>query len=297
MEEQLSILLENRLTYCEEESVRDTKKLMKEVGKFSGEFSFDLVKTVQSIIENDQRHDLLKMIGFNESLSETKLYINNVYNMALDYMVDTGKQAREKIIKTEQYVNMPEFETVEMLGSGDFGEVYLIVKRDQNDSFTNDVNRKVLKDKKYFYTIKHIKYPDDSKQWHDLLRSRLVESIKTERETGYYLSHPNITKLFGCYRTNHFAVLIHEYICCGNITAVLNDGSHDLTDPLHRKRLNFYSAQLLMALEYLNRFKLNHCDIKEDNMCLDYRGYLKLIDFGSIRHFEQKLDVYSGIRN
>lgn len=48
-------------------------------------------------------------------------------------------------------------------------------------------------------------------------------------------------------------------------------------DELHAK---FYAAQVALALEYLHHLDLVYRDLKPENILLDFRGYLKITDFG-----------------
>ena len=42
----------------------------------------------------------------------------------------------------------------------------------------------------------------------------------------------------------------------------------------------FYSGSVILALEHLHEKCICYRDLKPENLMLDYRGYLRLIDFG-----------------
>jgi len=48
-------------------------------------------------------------------------------------------------------------------------------------------------------------------------------------------------------------------------------------DESHAK---FYAAQVCLALEYLHYLNLIYRDLKPENMLIDYKGYIKITDFG-----------------
>ena len=52
-----------------------------------------------------------------------------------------------------------------------------------------------------------------------------------------------------------------------------------------RKRFNedtvrFYAAQIALAIGYLHEKKIMHRDLKLENLLVDERGFLKIIDYG-----------------
>ena len=42
----------------------------------------------------------------------------------------------------------------------------------------------------------------------------------------------------------------------------------------------FYIGELILAVDYLHKNNIIHRDLKPDNILLDSRGHIKLIDFG-----------------
>lgn len=47
--------------------------------------------------------------------------------------------------------------------------------------------------------------------------------------------------------------------------------------------VQFYSAQIVLILEYLQKLNVAHRDIKPENIMLAANYYLKLIDFGEAK--------------
>uniref|UniRef100_A0A1B6LME9 Protein kinase domain-containing protein n=1 Tax=Graphocephala atropunctata TaxID=36148 RepID=A0A1B6LME9_9HEMI len=56
----------------------------------------------------------------------------------------------------------------------------------------------------------------------------------------------------------------------------------------------FYSAQMVLALEYLNHIYVVHRDIKPENILLDHHGFLKLADFGFTKIVEGRTFTFCG---
>lgn len=55
-----------------------------------------------------------------------------------------------------------------------------------------------------------------------------------------------------------------------------------------KKWVSFYTAELLVILEWLHKQKIVYRDLKPDNVMLDVDGHVKLIDFGFAKKIGQK---------
>jgi serine/threonine protein kinase len=90
-----------------------------------------------------------------------------------------------------------------------------------------------------------------------------------------------ILKLWGTYQTPHTIVMVTEVMHGGDLWAVIYE-----TPPFYRDRgiphklTAFYGACLTLALSHIHAKGIVFRDLKPENVMLDDRGYLKLIDFG-----------------
>ena len=50
----------------------------------------------------------------------------------------------------------------------------------------------------------------------------------------------------------------------------------------------FYTAQVVLALEYLHKCRLIYRDLKPENVLIDKHGYLRLTDFGFTKRIENR---------
>ena len=141
------------------------------------------------------------------------------------------------------------------LGHGKFGDVSLVHNN------------------KTFFAIKAVNRKAAEKQ------KILIKYYIQERAILLGLQHPFIMKLVKTFKTETKIFFLLEYICGRNMNNYL--GSRTMKQLKNFKETVFYMAILFVALDYLNSRNICHRDLKPDNIIIDERGYLKIIDFGN----------------
>ena len=144
---------------------------------------------------------------------------------------------------------------VKSLGRGKFGEVSLV------------------HNEKTFFAIKAVKRKAAEKQ------KILIKYYIQERAILLKLQHPFIMKLVKTYKTDSNIFFLLEYISGRTMSNYLN--SRQQKQMRNFQETIFYVAILFIALDYLNSKYICHRDLKPDNIIINERGYLKLIDFGN----------------
>lgn len=59
-------------------------------------------------------------------------------------------------------------------------------------------------------------------------------------------------------------------------------------DLLSNDESQFYIGSMLLAIEYLHKLNIVYRDIKPENIMIDEKGYLKLIDMGTAKILKSK---------
>lgn len=119
-----------------------------------------------------------------------------------------------------------------------------------------------------------------------LLTSTRENSIKHEISVLLKIDHPNIVKFIDCFTTEHHIFLVTELIVGKNLYFSFKkkfvDIGLDFQDRSARKKfVNSIMKQLISALFYLHSRRINHRDIKLDNIVFDHlTKSVKLLDFG-----------------
>ena len=184
---------------------------------------------------------------------EKEDFDKNIDQNMLAYL--NNKMALQDDNKTLNSIN--DFYYCKKLGQGKFGEVSLI------------------HNKKYFYAIKCINKRSAEKQ------KMLIKYFLEERRLLLTLDHPFIMKLVKTFKTDNFIFYLTEYINGEGLSDYLDSKPEN---SFHNKtELQFYISLLFITLDYLNSKNIAHRDLKPDNIMINKRGYIKIIDFGTAK--------------
>ncbi|KAJ3356247.1 serine/threonine-protein kinase KIN2 [Allomyces javanicus] len=96
------------------------------------------------------------------------------------------------------------------------------------------------------------------------------------------LDHPHIVRMVDAIATSTHFFLVMEHVPGGQVLdLIVANGAL----PLHLVRK--YACQLLSAIEYCHHHHIAHRDLKIENLLLDAKGDLKVIDFGLCNFFDR----------
>jgi serine/threonine protein kinase len=107
------------------------------------------------------------------------------------------------------------------------------------------------------------------------------------------MNHPNIVKLFETIETRNHVVLIMEYAEAGSLHSFLKSKPNRRCDEEDAKK---FMKQCLAGLHYCHTRNIAHRDIKLENLLLQGKGILKIIDFGfsTCIPSEKKVKMFCG---
>ncbi|XP_014841688.1 PREDICTED: serine/threonine-protein kinase N1 isoform X2 [Poecilia mexicana] len=151
-------------------------------------------------------------------------------------------------------LSIQDFKLIAVLGRGHFGKVLLSEYRKTGT----------------MYAIKALKKGD-------IIARDEVESLMCEKRIFEIVNmshHPFLVNLFACFQTPEHVCFVMEYTAGGDLMM------HIHTDVFTEPRAVFYSACVVLGLQFLHDHKIVYRDLKLDNLLLDMDGYVKIADFG-----------------
>lgn len=109
----------------------------------------------------------------------------------------------------------------------------------------------------------------------DILARDEVESLMSEKRIFEVINrsrHPFLINLYACFQTREHVIFVMEYAFGGDLMM------HIHQDVFDEQRSCFYSACVVLGLEFLHSNHIVYRDLKLDNLLLDRQGYLKIAE-------------------
>jgi serum/glucocorticoid-regulated kinase 2 len=158
----------------------------------------------------------------------------------------------EGVLINPQRLSLADFELVALVGRGSFGQVFQARKKDTGRVFALKVLQKSFVRK------------------HDQ-----IENTKSERRVLEIVNHPYIVSLHYAFQTATALCLVMDFVPGGELFMHLKQHVR-----FKEPDAKIWSAEILLALEYLHSMDIVYRDIKPENVLLDRQGHIKITDFG-----------------
>eukprot|EP01006_Ploeotia_vitrea_P043309 TRINITY_DN66718_c1_g6_i1.p1 TRINITY_DN66718_c1_g6~~TRINITY_DN66718_c1_g6_i1.p1 ORF type:complete len:574 (-),score=39.57 TRINITY_DN66718_c1_g6_i1:213-1934(-) len=152
----------------------------------------------------------------------------------------------------ERPIGLRDFELLMVIGKGSFAKVMKVRRKGTNDIYAMKVLKK-----------SHI------------IKENMVENTRTERAILQFAVHPFIVGMSYAFQTKKELYLILDFLAGGELFYHLQREHH-----FPEERARFYTAEILLALEFLHSTNIIYRDLKPENLVLDKHGHVCLTDFG-----------------
>ena len=171
-----------------------------------------------------------------------------------------------KFYLEDNTIELKDLDNIKELGSGNFGSVNL-VKNKKN---------------KQLYAIKALNLEQIKKE-------NLEVCVELEKNVLLKTDHPFIMKMVKYLKNENYIFFINEYIKGKELWDVIRD-----IGLLNKEQTQFYIASMLLAINHLHKKKIIYRDIKPENVMVNTKGYIKIIDFGTVKEIEDRTSTIIG---
>lgn len=162
--------------------------------------------------------------------------------------------------------NLSDLDLRETVGTGTFGRVRLV---------------------KHKATGKYAALKILKKQ--EILRMKQVDHVLAEASILQEISHPFIVNMLRGYMDKSRLYILLEYVVGGELFSHLRKAGKFPNDVS-----KFYSAEVILAFDYLHEKTIIYRDLKPENILLDCDGNIKITDFGFAKRVVERTFTLCG---
>ena len=171
-----------------------------------------------------------------------------------------------KFYLEDNTIELKDLDNIKELGSGNFGSVNLVRN----------------KKNKQLYAIKALNLEQIKKE-------NLESCVELDKNVLLKTDHPFIMKMVKYLKNENYIFFINEYIKGKELWDVIRD-----IGLLNKEQTQFYGASMLLAINHLHKKKIIYRDIKPENVMVNVKGYIKIIDFGTVKEIEDRTSTIIG---
>ena len=230
------------------------EQLYKE-GKISS-LTLERVKIAKSYLE--RKYDM-KKIKEEKKKKEWDMidnYLNNQNRLSINDKLEIKESIKKKEIeflrKSRQKLSIFQFEPINIIGKGAFGEVRVCKYKENGKIYAVKKMKKEIMKKK-------------NQSFH----------IRTERDILKSIDSPWITRLHYSFQDEKYLYLVMDFCQGGDLMSYLIK-----EDTINEKKAKFYIAEIILCINEIHKMGCIHRDLKPDNILIDKNGHIKLSDFG-----------------
>ncbi|MFH0736370.1 MAG: bifunctional serine/threonine-protein kinase/formylglycine-generating enzyme family protein [bacterium] len=108
-----------------------------------------------------------------------------------------------------------------------------------------------------------------------ILAAELIEKFKQETEVLKSLIHANISAFFNFFEEQNYSYVVLEYVQGKTLKEIIKQ-----TGAIEEKRALNIFRQMLEGIGFAHQKGIIHCNLKPENIMLDFKDNVKIMDFG-----------------
>ena len=224
-----------------------------------------IIDTETFLMDNESNWmDIEKAMSFTKNNND--LQLNNNINEINDDNIFWKNNLNIIFCKESSFNNFTErnLNYLGIIGRGKFSKTYLV---------ENTVDKK-------YYAIKSI------------MKNNLEEYNKNQiKKILEHLNHNFLVELVFCYETNERIYFLTEYYQNEDLFYHIHSHKEKKNKNLNEIEIKFYSASIILALEYLHKNGIKYRNITPGNILITKDGYIKLTSFSFEEFFNLKGNI------
>jgi len=166
-------------------------------------------------------------------------------------------------------IELADLTVIRVLGTGTFGIVKLVVLKKSNQPLALKCLQKTK-----------------------IAALRQQKNIVNEKSILWRCQHPLILELIKTFQDKDQLYMLTELIQGGELWSYIYDRvnliPHTSVGGFSLSTARFYAGCVVLCIEYVHGLGVAYRDLKPENLLLDSRGYLKMIDFGFAKYIPFK---------
>jgi len=166
-------------------------------------------------------------------------------------------------------LGIEDFKLISTLGKGGFGKVLKVSKLKSGEDTGRVFAMKILK--KEF-----------------LLKHKMRAKTMLERDILLNLEHPFVVKMRYAFQSAKKLYMVMDFYGGGSLFYHL-----EMQGMFSQDCVKFFSAQLVLGVQYLHDHGIVYRDLKLENILMDTRGYLAITDFGLSKEIDPSNRVWA----
>lgn len=164
-------------------------------------------------------------------------------------VTDSGKESKQSFLKS---MTIEDLTTLSVLGQGAFGRVKLAQHKTTGETFALKCQSKKA-----------------------IVRNRIEDTVINEMRLMRMLDHERVGKLYCALQDTRNIYFVLELLQGGEFFTYLQKVGR-----LSEAKAVFYAASVVSAFTALHEKKIAYRDLKPENMVLDSKGFVKIVDLG-----------------
>uniref|UniRef100_A0A182K172 cGMP-dependent protein kinase n=1 Tax=Anopheles christyi TaxID=43041 RepID=A0A182K172_9DIPT len=221
-------------------------------------------RRLASIIANPPGTECLTLnrIAFNEFLGG----LDTLREVQLSDTIPRNS-TMTNIVSEYDHIQLHDLTYIGTLGIGGFGRVELVQYKNHQT-----------------FALKYLKKIE-------MVRQQQQEHAYSEKDIMLSCNSPFIVRLYKTYRDKKYLYFLMEACLGGDVWTVLQKSKF-----FDERTARFITGCVVEAFEYLHSRNMIYRDLKPENLMLDEKGYIKLVDFGFAKRIgpNQKTWTFAG---